>query len=171
MLFYWDLLPEDDNILDCIHIIITNRLFGTFFTGDGRYHIRSILCSKLSLISTAGIVEGPAKPRLFYKLKHQSSALGTNIPIEIFKDQFKGQFIDYDDPNLTEVLKGFVSQALFFNLKGEPFCSEKDCRLFNAHWQSDLINAQLLQAKFCLKHEKNLEKLRSKRALITDNRS
>ena len=157
LLLFWDLLPTDERTSNKIHIVITNRLFGTFSEGDGRYHIRSILCSRLSLISTAGIIEGPAKPRLFYKLKHQSSAMGTNLPIEVFKQQFKGQFIDYDDPNLTEVLKGYVSQALFFNLTGEPFCSDKTCRLFNAHWQAELIDAQLGHRKFCESHQKSLE--------------
>ena len=162
ILLCWDFLPNDKKVSDFLHIIITDRLFGTYFKGDGRYHVRTIICSRLSLISTAGIVEGPAKPRLFYKMKQQSAAMGVNIPIEIFKEQFKGQFIDYDDPNLTEVLKGYISQILFFNLSGEPFCSDKTCRLFNAHWQSDLINAQLVHKKFCVEHSKFLEELKNK---------
>jgi len=160
LLLYWEILRSNERSPDIIHIVITNRLFGTFAREDGRYHIRSILCSGISLISTAGIVEGPAKPRLFYKLKHQSVALGTNLPIEVFKEQFKGQFIDYNDPNLTEVLKGFVSQALIFNLTGDPFCSEKRCRLFNAHWQAELIDAQVRYGKFCKMHQQFLEKLK-----------
>ncbi|NVM02037.1 MAG: hypothetical protein HWN67_06855 [Candidatus Helarchaeota archaeon] len=161
LLLYWDLLPNEEDAKEFLHIILTDRLFGTYLKSDGRYHIRAIICSKLSLISTSGIVEGPAKPRLFYKMKQQSSLMGITMPIEIFKEQFKGQFIDYNDPNITEVLKGYISQALFFNLTGDPFCSEKTCRLFNAHWQNDLINAQLVHKKFCERHTKYLKELKN----------
>ncbi|MFX1293899.1 MAG: DUF6775 family putative metallopeptidase [Promethearchaeota archaeon] len=160
MLIYSNLIPNNENLPDLLHIVITDRLIGTYSKGDGRYHIRSIICSGLSLISTAGIVEGPVKPKIFYKLKHQCSAEGLNIPIEILKEQFKGQFIDYNDPNLTEVVKGYISQALFFNLTGMPFCSDKTCRLFNAHWQSELIYAQLVSRKFCVIHNEYLEKFK-----------
>ncbi|MHA1381111.1 MAG: DUF6775 family putative metallopeptidase [Candidatus Helarchaeota archaeon] len=162
MLLYWQLLPKNEKISNFLHIVITDRLFGTFLKVDGRFHIRSILCSRLSLISTSGIVEGPARPRLFYKLKHQSSIFGMKMPIEMLKEHFKGQFIDYDDPNMTEVLKGYVSQAIFFNLTGDAFCQNKECRLFNAHWQSELINSQLIHKNFCEEHTRMLEKLKMK---------
>lgn len=157
LLFYCDLIPKEESLKDFFHIFITDRLIGTF-SEDGRYHVRALIASNPSLISTSGIVEGPAKPKLFYKLKHQSSAMGTQAPLEIFKEQIKGQFIDYNDPNLTEVLKGYISQVLFFKLTGMPFCYEKDCRLYNAHWQSELINAQLLHGNFCAGHQNFLEK-------------
>lgn len=160
LLYYTELLPSDENVPDALHIVLTDRLLGTYSQNDGRYHIRSILCGSLSLISLSGIVEGPAKPRVFYKLKHQGAAMGTQVPIELLKEQFKGQFIDYNDERITEVLKGFISQALFFNLTGEPFCTERNCRLFNAHWQSELIQAQITSGEFCSKHKKYLENLR-----------
>jgi len=107
-----------------------------------------------SLISTTGIVEAPAKPRDFY-LKQQ---LG--VSLLTLKEEFKGRFIDYNDPRLTEVMKGYVMQALFFHLTGNPFCKDKNCRLYNAHWQEDLIQTQLTsKTDFCAQHQRLLTRL------------
>jgi len=60
---------------------------------------------------------------------------------------------------LTEVMKGYVAQALAFHLWGDAFCPDKDCRLFNAHWQEELIFAQLKGSyEFCPKHAELLKK-------------
>jgi hypothetical protein len=97
------------------------------------------------------VVEAPAKPRDFY-LKQQ---LGASLLT--LKEEFKGKFIDYNDLRLTEVMKGYVMQALFFHITGNPFCKNKNCRLYNAHWQEDLIQAQLTSKNdFCAQHEKIL---------------
>jgi len=107
-----------------------------------------------SLISTTGVVEAPAKPRDFY-LEQQ---LGVNLLT--LKEEFKGKFIDYNDLRLTEVMKGYVMQALFFHITGNPFCKNKNCRLYNAHWQEDLIQAQLTsKTDFCGEHKKILTRL------------
>ncbi|MHA1131512.1 MAG: DUF6775 family putative metallopeptidase, partial [Candidatus Helarchaeota archaeon] len=156
LLFYWDLIPDLERGPNTLHIVITDRLIGTYSEVDKRYHIRSIVCSGLSLISTSGIVEGPAKSRIYYRLKYQQATIGLNLPLDIIKTLFDGEFIDYNDPKLTEILKGFISQAIFFHLTGEPFCTNKDCRLYNAHWQSELIHAQLIQGQFCAKHQKKI---------------
>lgn len=144
------ILPKEHN-LKHLHIIFTSRLFGTF--ADSRYHIRVALFSFPTIISTAGIVEAPAKPREFY-LKKQ---LGINH--FTLKDEFRGRFIDYDDARLTEVLKGYLMQALFFHLTGNPFCEDLNCKLYNAHWQEEVINAQIKSSyEFCEEHSKILEK-------------
>ncbi|MHA1264922.1 MAG: DUF6775 family putative metallopeptidase [Candidatus Helarchaeota archaeon] len=163
LLLYWDFISQKYKPIEGLAIIITDRLIGTYSAADGRYHIRAILSSRLSLISTSGIVEGPARPKEFYKLKHQMAVLNKNIPLEIIKEQFKNQFIDYNDPRLTEVLKGYISQCIFFNLIGNPFCSDKNCRLFNAHWQEELIHSQLQSRQFCQEHQKYLEKFAKSR--------
>jgi hypothetical protein len=100
-----------------------------------------------SLISTTGVVEAPAKPREFYLKKR----LG--IPLEVLKSEFIGRFIDHGDPHLTDVMKGYVMQALFFHMTGDPFCDDPDCRLYNAHWQEELIRAQVDgRYEFCPNH-------------------
>jgi len=151
------LIPEAELSLDHCHIIFTNQLFGTWSEDDHRYHARVSVYGFPSLISTTGVVEAPAKPRDFY-LKQQ---LG--VSLLTLKEEFKGKFIAYNDLRLTEVMKGYVMQALFFHITGSPFCKNKNCRLFNAHWQEDLIQAQLTSKNdFCLQHEKILTHLASR---------
>jgi len=155
-----ELLPMDEFSVKHAHIIFTNRLFGTFDEGDRRYHARVSVYGFPSIISTTGIVEAPAKPREFYLLKQQYAALGTGVPLEVLKEKFSGRFIDYDDERLTEVMKGYVMQAIFFHLTLEPFCNDKRCRFYNAHWQEEVLGAQLKLPEFCEKHERELEQLR-----------
>jgi hypothetical protein len=74
--------------------------------------------------------------------------------------EFRGRYIDYQDPRLTEVMKGYVMQVLFYHLTGDPFCEEPDCRLFNAHWQEEVIRAQLKsEQELCSFHQSLLAQL------------
>lgn len=141
-----------------VHIVFTNRLFGTFNENDRRYHVRVIICGHPSLISLSGLVEAPAKPKEFYYLKQKYAMLG--LSIEAVKENFKGNFIEYDDERITEVMKGYVMQALIYNITGEPFCNDRNCRLFNAHWQEDVLSAQLNNYEFCEKHKGIIEKIK-----------
>jgi len=82
------------------------------------------------------------------------------VSLLALKEEFKGKFIDYNDPRLTEVMKGYVMQALFFHITGNPFCKNRNCRLYNAHWQEDLIQAQLTSKNdFCAQHQRLLTRL------------
>jgi hypothetical protein len=107
-----------------------------------------------TLISTTGIVEAPAKPREFY-LKKQFG-----IDPLLLKENFKGRFIDYEDTRLIEAMKGYVMQAFFFHLTGNPFCEDPRCRLYNVHWQEEVIRAQIESGyEFCESHNKILKTL------------
>ena len=165
---FQSLIPKNGLSFNYLHIVFTNRLFGTFDENDRRYHARVIICGYPSIISTTGIVEAPAKPREFYHIKQKYSMLGTDIPLEVIKKQIYGRFIDYDDPRLTEVMKGYVMQSVFYHLTQEPFCKEKDCRLYNAHWQEEVINAQLKGSEFCEKHEQILRNIKERRKLVSN---
>ncbi len=152
------LMSEDERNLDHCHIIFTNQVLGTWDEDDRRYHARVSVYGFPSVISTTGVVEAPAKPREFY-LKKQ---LG--IPLDVLKSEFKGRFIDHGDPRLTEVIKGYVMQALFYHMTGNPFCDDPDCRLYNAHWQEELIRAQLDgDYDFCRNHLRFLNRLAAPR--------
>jgi len=158
-----NLLPEDERNLGHIHIVFTNRLFGTWDKVDGRYHARVSVYSFPSLISTTGIVEAPARPKEFYALKRRYESLGVPVPLEELKEKFRGKFIDYDDERLTEVMKGYVMQAIFYHLTFDPFCEVKTCRLFNGHWQEEVILAQLgpKDSEFCESHSKMLKEFKT----------
>jgi hypothetical protein len=149
------LIPQEESAF--LHIFFTNRLFATWDENNQRYHLRTSVYAFPSVISTTGIVEAPAKPREYYLLKQQYEVLGKELTE--LKVSFKERFIDYGDKRLTEVIKGYVMQAVLYSLTGEPFCEDRGCRLFNAHWQEELIFAQLeSQYEFCEQHRKFLER-------------
>lgn len=136
-------------------ILFTNQLFGTWDRDNRRYHARVSIYGFPHLISTTGLVEAPAKPKGFY-LKKQMG-----LSLELLKEEYQGRFLDHGDLRITEVLKGYAMQALFFHLSGEPFCEDPDCRLFNSHWQEEVLHAQMDgQYEFCPRHEAILRKLR-----------
>ena len=155
------LIPQGEYNLAHLHIIFTNQLFGTWDEGDRRYHARVNLCGYPAVISTTGLVEAPAKPRQYYFLKQQYLALRMDDAAEIAsKEQVRGRFIDHDDERLTEVVKGYVLQALFYHAFGEAFCDDPDCRLFNAHWQEEVLRAQLGGAyELCSRHQQMISAL------------
>ena len=156
------LIPEEEAGLDHIHIVFTHQFFGTWDENDARYHARVSVYGLPSIISTTGVVEAPAKPREFYFLKQQYAAVGiSDVVLLDLKQRFKGRFIDYDDERLTEVMKGYAMQVIFYHLTGDPFCDDVNCRFYNAHWQEELINAQLgSEYEFCASHEEALKHLR-----------
>ncbi len=152
---YLNLIDEGEKDIKHLHLVFTNQLFATWDPSNIRHHARVSMYGFPSIISTSGIVVAPAKPRDFY-LKRQ---LGQD-PNRL-KEEYKGSFIDYGDPRMADVLKGYVAQALFYHLVGYPFCEDKNCRLFNAHRQNELLQAQLFSNyEFCPKHKAVLEQLK-----------
>jgi len=144
-----NLIPYDERNIENIHLVFTRRIVATL---NDRYHARVVLLSIPSVISVTGIIEGPAKPREFYIAKRKLTTLG--IPSEVLKDKFSGRFVDYGDTRITEIAKGYAIQAIVHHISGEEFCSDKNCRLFNAHWQEDMLLAQLSEPEFCKRHER-----------------
>lgn len=158
-----ELIPSNELRLSIVHVAFTNQLLGTWDDGDCRYHARVAVFAYPALISTTGLVEAPAKPREYYLLKQQYRALGLYDAAEVkLKQELRGRFIDHGDDRLTEVMKGYVMQAVFGQLTGSPFCADPNCRLYNAHWQEEVIRAQLGgDYEFCPGHEEALRGLRA----------
>lgn len=152
-----ELITAGERALGFVHVFLTNRLFATWEESDRRYHLRTSVYGFPSIISTTGIVEAPARPREYYLLKQQHEMLGKDI-LEL-KELFRGRFIDYGDERLNEVAKGYAMQAVCYHLIGAPFCEDRGCRLYNAHWQEELIFAQLGSGyEFCESHTRLLER-------------
>jgi hypothetical protein len=137
-----------------IHVIFTSLLTCTFSEDDWRYHGRAIICGTPSIVSTTGIVEALAKPREFYL--SQLGGMPAAADIGSLKKKFAGRFIDYDDNDrITAAAVNYALQAIFFFITGgEPFCNNKDCRLYNAHWQEDLIHT--IEKGILCSHHRNL---------------
>ena len=149
-----EMIPIEELSLDHIHIILTTLLTCTFSEDDWRYHGRAVICGTPSIISITGIIEAPAKPREFYLAQLDGMAADNGS----LKKKFAGRFIDYNDENkITAACINYALQVIFFFItSGEPFCNHKDCRLFNAHWQEDLIHT--IEKRTLCNHHRNLAK-------------
>jgi hypothetical protein len=149
-----EMIPAAEINLAHIHIIFTSLLTCTFSEDDWRYHGRAVICGTPSIVSTTGIVEALAKPREFYLPQLGGTATATDI--SSLKKKFAGRFIDYDDDDrITAASINYALQAIFFFITGgEPFCNNKDCRLYNAHWQEDLIHT--IEKRILCNHHRNL---------------
>lgn len=153
------LVPAHESRINSLHIIFTNQLIGTWDPGDRRYHARAILCGSPAIVSLSGIVEAPAKARGYYVARRSAEALGIFEEEKMeLSNSFAEDCLSHDDVRLTEVAKGYVLQAAAHRMMAEPFCDDPDCRLFNAHWQKELLNSQLGGAyEFCNRHRRIFE--------------
>ena len=153
-----ELIPKRENTQDTLNIIFTNKLTCTFDENDFRYHARAWVGSNPTIISTTGIIEAPAKPKQYY------IDLITNFSKESIKEvkkKYKGEFLEYKDIRLPEIIEGYLLQTIFYYETGDAFCDNNQCRLFNAHWQKDLFNTQIENKKMCEKHENILTKMKT----------
>lgn len=152
-----NIIAKNISITDnTLHIIFTNKITATFDESDFRYHARALINSNPTIISTTGIIEAPAKPKQYYL------DLMTNFSeekIEEIKEKYKGEFLEYHDSRLSDIIEGYALQAIMYYATGDAFCENKDCRLFNAHWQKDLFYSQLENKKLCYKHEEKLKEI------------
>jgi putative metallopeptidase DUF6775 len=151
------MISESELSSDEFHLAFTSRLICTFDYDDCRYHGRSIICSNPSIISTTGIIEAPAKPRAYYIKLYEKISQGLNLDMN--KDEFKGRFLEYHDRNFGLIVRGYALQAIFYYLTGQAFCISKDCMLFNAHWQEDLLHSQIESGSLCDLHERILKSI------------
>ena len=152
-------IPSEEKNQDVLNIIFTNKLTCTFDENDFRYHARAWVGSNPIIISTTGTIEAPAKPKQYYL------DLMTNFSKEgigEIKKKYKGQFLEYRDFRMPGIIEGYVLQAIFYYETGDVFCDNKQCRLFNAHWQKDLFISQIDNKKMCKKHEERMIKIRNK---------
>jgi hypothetical protein len=139
-----------------------DRLICTF-SEDWRYHARTIVGGNPSIISTSGIVEAPAKPREWY-IKQMQLPTGDVDRVgdendEILSFNEKEKYLDYGDYRINFAAVGYALQALFFFItEGNPFGNDINCRLYNAHWQEELIHSQIQSARLCNKHAELLRK-------------
>ncbi|WP_226481515.1 DUF7001 family protein [Natrinema amylolyticum] len=146
-------LPEEERGLETLHVPILDRAIGTWGDHDGRWHKRVTVLGQPALVSVPGLYEAPAKPEAYYKEKQRHALLsGDAPPREVLENQVEGDFLIEDDPRTTDALKGYVLQGYHYLETGEAFCDREACRLFNAHRQEELIDAQLRDPAFCPAH-------------------
>ena len=154
---FTEIIPKSEQSSDIFHIIFTRRLTCTFDYNDYRYHGRAVICSNPSIISTTGMIEAPAKPREYYLKLYEKLSQGLNL--DSIKNEFKGKFLEYHDRNLNLVVRGYAMQAIFYYLTGQAFCESKECMLYNAHWQEELLHSQIQVGSLCEHHENIMESI------------
>ncbi|MEM4262780.1 MAG: hypothetical protein QXY98_03480 [Thermoplasmata archaeon] len=154
MRFYREFLNGANELFPAIHVIVSDRLLMSWSEDDSRYHARAILLGLPCIISMSGLVEAPARPREYYLEKQAIGILGgTDVSL---KRRFAGKYLEFDDERTPIVLGGYILQCLFYAMTGEAFCDDRDCMLFNAHWQEEMLHAQIESGKLCARHQKML---------------
>ena len=149
-----NLISETEHTENIFHVFFTNKLTCTYDYNDYRYHGRALIGANPSIISTTGIIEAPAKPREYYYDLMTNFTKGVNV--ETVKQKYKGTYLEYNDSRLSKIVEGYLLQAILYYETGKPFCENSECRLFNAHWQKDLLHSQLEVKKLCEAHQKIL---------------
>jgi len=146
-------IPESETGLDRAHVALLDRAVGTWGDHDGRWHKRVAVLGQPAIVSVPGLYEAPAKPEAYYKEKQRHALLsGDAPPREVLEEQVEGDFLVEDDPRTTEALAGYVLAAVHLLETGEAFCETEGCRLYDAHYQADLVEAQLREPGFCEEH-------------------
>ena len=140
-------LPSEERGLAAINVWFTERVIATWDEDDRRYHARVSAYGYPSIVSTSGMVVAPAKDKEYYLARR----LGIDPASRA--EEYAGRFLQYRCPTVTEIAKGYAMQAVFYGLVGNPFCDEPSCKLFNAHWQREMMDAQLGEPEYCACHE------------------
>ena len=152
------ILPINEDTDNILHIIFTNKLTCTFDDDDFKYHARALIGSNPTIISTTGIIEAPAKPKQYYLDLMTSFSKEKSDEI---KKKFKGEFLEYHDSRLYEIVEGYLLQSIMYYETGESFCENTRCRLFNSHWQKELFYTQIENKKLCEKHLQVIRRLQA----------
>ncbi len=148
-----DALPEEERDLPHLHVPVLDRVIATWGDHDKRWHKRVNVLGQPSIISVPGLYEAPAKPEAYYKEQQRHALLsGDTPPREVLENEVEGEFLIENDSRTTEALKGYVLSAYHYLETGEAFCDSASCRLYNAHRQPELIEAQLREPHFCDQH-------------------
>ncbi|MCU4925057.1 hypothetical protein OB905_03525 [Halobacteria archaeon AArc-dxtr1] len=146
-------IPPSERDLQTLHVAALDRAIGTWGDHDGRWHKRVTVPGQPALVSVPGLYEAPAKPEAYYKEKQRHALLsGDSPPREVLETQVDGEFLIEDDPRTTDALCGYVLQAVHYIETGEAFCENAGCKLYNAHYHEELIDAQLREPAFCASH-------------------
>ncbi|RNJ77742.1 MAG: hypothetical protein EB830_01510, partial [Nitrosopumilus sp. H13] len=126
-------IPETESGIGTLHVFFSDRLACTFEHGDYRYHARALIASNPAVISMPGIVEAPARPKEYYV----DMACCDAAELE---SRYAGEYLRAGDPGMVGAAGIYLMQAVMYHETGEAFCTDARCRLYNAHWQSELLS-------------------------------
>ena len=147
-----EMLPRNQASRDWLHLLLTNRLVGSYDHSDRRWHARMVLGGQPSIVSTTGMVLAPALPRVFYTQRHLHEQSGSGVLGEHLRVQMGEQVLQHDDPRQTEVALSLTLQAALYWQGLEAFCTTAGCRLEDTHAQDALMRTHLQQPRLCPRH-------------------
>ncbi|MDX1610911.1 MAG: DUF6775 family putative metallopeptidase, partial [Candidatus Thermoplasmatota archaeon] len=101
-----------------------------------------------TIVSPPGLIDGPARDRSYYMAKQ---VIGGSA--EAFSQD---DHLTREDERLPTCIASALLQAAAWHTTGQAFCEEEGCRLFNPHWQKDLL-ATMATAELCTEHQRWLE--------------
>jgi hypothetical protein len=128
-------------------VVLTDRLVGTY---EDRYHVRFLVTGHPTIVSPPGFIDGPARDRAFYMAKQ---ALGSaHDANEVVDDDH----LTRGDERIPTCVASAILQTVAYDQTGDPFCEDDTCRLFNPHWQKDLIGS-MATTNLCEEHEALLD--------------
>ena len=139
-----------------LHVVLTDRLPCTYDPDGMRYHGRALVAANPAIVSTTGMVEAPARPRGYYIDMMAARAAGGAGAAEAHR-RHAGSFLEGGDARLAEAAFGYALQAAAYLVTGEPFCGDRGCRLYNAHWQEDVLRLHCESGRLCGAHRAALE--------------
>ena len=139
------------------HVLFVDDAIGTYDHADMRYHGRALISANPCIVSVRGMCEAPARPRDYCIDMMACTAAGGDA--QEVESRHGGRFLTYDDSRMQEVAHGYVMQAVFHFETGEAFCTDAGCRLYNSHWQSDVIHTQVTSPRLCRRHQDALRRM------------
>lgn len=120
------LIPDEERAGDRLHIMFTANYLGVWREDEAYLRLQAAVLGLPSVISTSGLVEALELPKQYHFLRQQVAILGVEEDVE---DIFADQTVGYGDPRINEVCKGYIMQALYYQMTGETGCSDPECRL------------------------------------------
>lgn len=136
------LIPEDEASTDRLHCVFMSQLLADL-DDPAAPHVGVAALGSPALISTSGLVEAPRRPREYYFRRNHYAMLGALEHIDTLSDQFADRTVDYGDPRINELLKGYLLMAIVYRATGDGPCADPLCPLHAAETQQQLLQSQL----------------------------
>ncbi len=147
---------KDESGLDHLHIVFTSEFLAEL-TAAGGLKLGVAALGAPTIISTAGLVEAPERPKEYHFKRVQYVMLGAAEYLEDIDEEFADRTVSYGDPRTNELIKGYILQAIVYRATGNASCSSPTCPLHAATTQQGMLNAQVgPDSRICAYHREIL---------------
>lgn len=136
------LIPEDEATTDRLHCVFISQLLADI-DDPAAPRVGVAALGSPTIISTSGLVEAPRRPREYYFRRNHYAMLGAVEHIDSLAEQFADRTVDYGDPRINELLKGYLLMAVVYRATGDGPCADPLCPLHAANTQQQLLQTQL----------------------------